>query len=103
MPLDRTVLEADLALIRGLLRQVVGRESAAGVVEAVSALSRLLADRAGADVPEVQARLLDVLAAEGLLPSRAAAGSPASGSDRGTPLTGLSPRVPTGDWTPGAP
>ena len=31
MPLDRAVLEADLALIRGLLRQVVTRESHAGV------------------------------------------------------------------------
>ena len=97
MLLDRAVLEADLALIRGLLRQVVTRESHAGVVEAVSTLSRLLADRAGADVPEVQSRLLELLAAEGLLPERVAAATPRAGSDRDPPFSALSMRMPIGD------
>ncbi|WP_119717585.1 hypothetical protein [Cognatilysobacter tabacisoli] len=97
MPLDRAVLEADLALIRGLLRQVITRESSAGIVEAVSTLSRLLADRAGADVPEVQARLLELLAAEGLLPGRVAASTPPSRSDRDPPFSALSMRMPIGD------
>lgn len=83
MPLDRAVLDADLELIRGLLHQVVRRESHDGVVEAVSALSKLLADRAGAEVSEVQSQLLDLLTAEGLLPCRTTPARQPLGGDGG--------------------
>lgn len=79
MAVDRAILEADLTLLRGLVRQMNAEGDADGVVAAITDLAALIADRSGANRGDVEARLYNLMRDEGLVPQVAEA-STASGA-----------------------
>lgn len=71
MPVNRAILEADLKLLRGLVRQMSAEGDGVGVVAAITDVAGLIADRSGVDRAHVERRLYELMQEEGLLPHSA--------------------------------